>query len=72
MPSHYFNVMVEGGDRNIDGTIRVTNTLGQLIEVRKQVRPGELIQVGQQYLGGMYLIEYTQGANRAVLKVSKR
>ena len=70
--SHYFNVVVEGGAQQTDGMLRVMNMVGQLIEEKKQVKPGQLIQIGHQYINGMYLIEYTQGTNRAVLKVSKR
>jgi hypothetical protein len=69
--SHYFNVVVEGGSPQTDGVLRVMNMVGQLIEEKKQVKPGQLIQVGHQYINGMYLIEYTQGSDRATLKVNK-
>jgi hypothetical protein len=69
--SHYFNVMVEGGVPQTEGVLRVMNMLGQLIEERKQVEPGQLIQLGHQYINGMYLIEYKQGTNRALLKLNK-
>ena len=64
--------MVEGGSPQTEGVLRVMNMLGQLIEERKQVEPGQLIQLGHDYINGMYLIEYTQGADRAILKVNKR
>jgi uncharacterized protein (TIGR02145 family) len=69
--SHYFNIVVEGGAQQTEGVLRVMNMVGQLIEEKKQVKPGQLIQVGHQYINGMYLIEYTQGSDRAVLKVNK-
>jgi PKD repeat protein len=69
--SHYFNVVVEGGSPQTEGVLRVMNMVGQLIEEKKQVKPGQLIQLGHQYIDGMYLIEYIQGTNRATLKVNK-
>jgi hypothetical protein len=69
--SHYFNVVVEGGAQQTEGVLRVMNMVGQLIEEKKQVKPGQLIQLGHQFINGMYLIEYTQGSDRATLKVNK-
>jgi hypothetical protein len=43
--SHYFNVVVEGGVPQTEGVLRVMNMLGQLIEERKQVETGQLIQL---------------------------
>jgi hypothetical protein len=69
--SHYFNVVVEGGAQQTEGVLRVMNMVGQLIEEKKQVKPGQLIQLGHQYINGMYLIEYTQGSDRTTIKVNK-
>jgi hypothetical protein len=70
--SHHFNVVVEGGVQQTEGVLRVMNMVGQLIEERKQVKPGQLVQLGHQYINGMYMIEYTQGSDRATLKVNKQ
>jgi hypothetical protein len=70
--SHYFNVVVEGGDSKVAGVMRVMNDVGQLVEEIKLVKPGKEVRLGYGYVNGAYLIEYRQADNRVVIKVIKR
>jgi hypothetical protein len=69
--SHYFNVVVEGGDSKVAGVMRVMNDVGQLVEEIKLVKPGQEVRLGYGYVNGAYFIEYSQADNRVVIKVIK-
>jgi hypothetical protein len=70
--SHYFNVVVEGGDSNIEGLLRIVNQVGQLVEEIKSVKPGQEVKLGYGYINGTYFVEYRQADRRAIVKVVKR
>jgi hypothetical protein len=69
--SHYFNVVVEGGDSKVAGVMRVMNDVGQLIEEIKSVKPGQEVRLGYRYINGLYLIEYIQTNRRVMIKLVK-
>ena len=67
---NYFNVRMEGSsDSPID--IRVIDMLGRVIEVRKAITPGTVIQFGQNLRAGWYILEAVQGEEKQQMKLIK-
>ncbi|HWJ25283.1 MAG TPA: T9SS type A sorting domain-containing protein [Flavisolibacter sp.] len=53
-------------------SLRISNTLGNVIESRTGIAPNSAVQVGGSYPIGVYYAEVIQGGRRVVVKLIKR
>jgi peptide deformylase len=67
----HFNVRVLSPDREKAITVIVYDQLGKMLDVKRELRSGQVIQVGAGYTQGTYFIEMIQGTNRKRLQVVK-
>jgi hypothetical protein len=71
-PSHGpFTLAVQGGN-NEPVSIRVTDVLGRLVEVRKGISGTGTLTLGASYRPGLYIAEVLQGKEKVVLKLVKQ
>jgi hypothetical protein len=66
-----FTVKVTSSDRQQPITVIVYDQLGKVLDVKRELRSGQVIQIGSNYTQGTYLIEVIQGNNRQRLQVVK-
>jgi hypothetical protein len=66
--SAYFTLQVNESNTPLHFT--VTDMLGRIVE-QKNLAPGQLLQFGQQYHPGLYLIELNNGSDRKLVRVIK-
>jgi sugar lactone lactonase YvrE len=71
-PSSTYFVLRITGNGNEKIRARVLDALGQLIEVKENITPGQLMQLGHNYTNGMYMFEVTQGTNTKTVKLIKQ
>jgi mucin-19 len=71
-PSSSYFILRVTGNRNEKIRARVLDALGQLIEVKENIQPDQLVQLGHKYTNGMYLVEITQGTNSKTVKLIKQ
>jgi hypothetical protein len=67
----HFNLNLTSNNTREAITLKVFNQLGQLMDVKRNLSPGQTIQVGAAYKQGTYLVEVTQGTQRGQLQVVK-
>ncbi len=66
----YFNLVINSNDSKTV-TVKVTNMLGQLIEVHEKVNSTSILRLGDGWKGGIYFAEVSQGDKRKVIKIIK-
>ncbi|GAA4734869.1 glycosyl hydrolase [Flavisolibacter ginsenosidimutans] len=66
-----FSLKVESSNDKEPIVIRVFGTNGTEIETRRSLTAGQTIRLGQSYKPGVYLVEATQGARKALTKLIK-
>jgi peptide deformylase len=66
-----FAVKVTSPNRQEAITVIVYDQLGKVLHVKRELRSGQVIQVGAGYTQGTYFIEMIQGSNRKRLQVVK-
>jgi hypothetical protein len=66
-----FTVKVTSTDRQQPITVIIYDQLGKVLDVKRELRSGQVIQVGANYTQGAYFIEMIQGSNRKRLQVVK-
>lgn len=66
----YFTLIIDASysDRM---SLRVTDILGRVLEVKDNVRPHQSYRIGNNYRPGIYFIEVTDGKEKQVIKVVK-
>jgi hypothetical protein len=52
-------------------SMRVTDLLGRVIEVKPNILPNGTLQVGSKYNPGTYIVEVMQGKEKRVVKLFK-
>jgi hypothetical protein len=52
-------------------TITVFNQLGQIVDLKRNVFSGQVLQIGSGYKQGTYFVEVTQGAQKQNLQLVK-
>jgi hypothetical protein len=52
--------------------LQVINLTGKVIEARKNLTPGQTLQIGADYRPGVYMVEIWQGSQRRVVKLVKQ
>ena len=70
-PSHgYFTLLVQGKN-NEPVSIRVSDIMGRLVEVRKGLPANGTLTLGASYRPGVYIAEVLQGKEKVLLKLIK-
>ena len=68
--SQYFTISTESNSRELL-TIRVSDELGRITEIRNNVLPNSHWQIGNNYHEGFYIMEIMQGNMRKIIKLLK-
>ncbi|MBC7536589.1 MAG: T9SS type A sorting domain-containing protein, partial [Ferruginibacter sp.] len=69
--SSYFNIVIKSNDNNTPVDIRILNTDGRLIAVKKTGAKSALRIPTGNWLNGIYLVEVKQGSHRKVVRLVK-
>jgi hypothetical protein len=69
--SSYFTLSLQGGTSTEKINIRITDIVGRIVEVKKNLSSNSNLTLGNSYLPGIYFAEVTQGAVRQQLKLVK-
>ena len=69
--SYHFNLVVHSTNKNDRVSLRVTNILGQVVEVRNTVPLEQVIRMGNTFKSGTYVVEVVQGEMRQQIKLVK-
>ena len=71
-PTHnFFEVKVYSPSRE-KISMRLFDVSGRTVELKQNVMPGEIINIGGGYIGGTYFAEIIQGENRKIVKLVKQ
>jgi trimeric autotransporter adhesin len=68
----YFTIRVESMNTKVPIHVRILDITGKEVELRRNVTAGQMIQIGGNYLPGMYIAEVIQGEEKAVTKLIKQ
>ena len=68
--SQFFTIKIQSLD-NKQICMKVIDAVGTKLEEKNNLFPGALLQIGQQYLPGIYFLEIWQGKERAAFKLIK-
>jgi hypothetical protein len=67
----HFNLKLESNNTRDAITVRVFNQLGQVVDVKRNLFSGQVIQVGAAYKQGTYFVEVVQGEQKQSLQLVK-
>ena len=67
----HFNISLESNNTRDAITLKVYNQLGQVVDVKRNLFSGQVVQVGGAYKQGTYFLEVTQGEQKQNLQVVK-
>ncbi len=66
----YFTLMIHGRS-GIPVSLKITDITGRVVEARSKLTVNSSIQVGGNYLPGIYFAEMTQGAQHSIIQLIK-
>ncbi|MBB1283471.1 T9SS type A sorting domain-containing protein, partial [Flavisolibacter sp. BT320] len=66
-----FNISLESNNTRDAITLKVYNQLGQVVDVKRNLFSGQVVQVGAAYKQGTYFVEVTQGTQKQNLQLVK-
>jgi hypothetical protein len=66
-----FIVKLESSDANSLITLKVVDAAGRIVEVKQNLRAGQVIELGDDYRLGTYFVEAVQGEQRRTVKLMK-
>ncbi|MBB1287396.1 T9SS type A sorting domain-containing protein, partial [Flavisolibacter sp. BT320] len=66
-----FNIRLESNNTREAITLKVFNQLGQVVDVKRNLFSGQVVQVGAAYKQGAYFVEVTQGEQKQNLQLVK-
>ena len=69
--TRYFSVLLKG-DANNPVSLKITDAVGRLIEVKNNIKANTLLLIGTQYKPGAYYVEVNQGNSRKILQLIKQ
>ncbi len=69
--NNHFNILINSSNRNEQMMLQVYDATGRLIEAKNNLNAGSLIEIGDAYKPGIYLVRITQGKNHKELKLVK-
>ena len=67
---NFFNVVIKGTDAG-PVTVRVMDVYGRVLQVHQKIGANATLRMGQNWTGGAYFVEVSQGNERKVVKVIK-
>jgi hypothetical protein len=68
----HFVIKIESQDARKPINVRVLNIIGKEVEIRKNIAAGQTIQLGNNFLPGMYIVEVIQGEKKIWTKLIKQ
>lgn len=71
-PSHSYFLLDLHGFKNELISIRVTDVVGKLIEIKKVYTLEQIIKVGEHYKPGVYILQVIQGEKQKTIKIIKQ
>ncbi|WP_407521112.1 HYR domain-containing protein [Lacibacter sp. MH-610] len=66
-----FVLKLESSDVNSNITLKVVDAAGRIVEVKQNLRAGQVIELGDDYRLGTYFVEAVQGTERRTVKLMK-
>lgn len=69
--SQHFSVQLKTNDHNTKLQLQVFDQQGRLLERRDNLQPGSVIQLGEKYRPGMYVVRVIQGRQQTEVKLVK-
>jgi hypothetical protein len=66
-----FKMKVTGNISKEEITLRVVDVKGNVLDLRRKVIAGQIVEFGNQYRAGTYYVEVRQGTERKVITVIK-
>jgi hypothetical protein len=70
--SSYFNVQIQSDNVKDAVQLKVYDLFGRQIEVKNNVAPNSSVQLGGNYIPGVYMVDIIQGDKRQQLKLVKQ
>jgi trimeric autotransporter adhesin len=68
----YFKIMIESRDEKTAMNLRVLDISGKQVEMKRNIFAGQTIELGNNYLPGMYIVEIIQGDKKIITKLVKQ
>jgi hypothetical protein len=68
----YFKIMIESRDEKAAINLRVLDISGKQVEMKRNIFAGQTIELGNNYLPGMYIVEIIQGDKKIITKLVKQ
>lgn len=68
----YFMIKIESMDEKMPINVRVLSMNGKEVELIRNIKAGQTIQIGNTYFPGMYVIEVIQGEKKITTKLIKQ
>jgi len=69
--NNHFNIVINSNNRTEQMMLQVYDATGKLIETKNNLNTGSLIEIGDAYKPGIYLVRVVQGKNHKELKLVK-
>jgi hypothetical protein len=66
-----FVLKLESSNVNSSITLKVVDAAGRIVEVKQNLRAGQVIELGDDYRLGTYFVEAVQGTERRIIKLMK-
>ncbi|QNA45985.1 glycosyl hydrolase [Lacibacter sediminis] len=68
----YFMIRIESMDEKMPINVRVLSMNGKEVELIRNIKAGQTIQIGNSYFPGMYVMEVIQGEKKITTKLIKQ
>ena len=67
-----FTIVVRSSNENDAVIMRVLNSIGQVVEIKRNVILNETFQIGERYRPGTYIVELVQGREKRTITLIKQ
>lgn len=67
-----FRLQILSNDRVTPIALKVTDMTGKPLEAKQGLANGSTVELGRNYIQGMYMVEVVQGDQRKVIKLMKQ
>ena len=67
-----FRLQLRSNDRVTPIALKVTDMTGKSLEAKQGLANGSTVELGRNYIQGMYMVEVVQGDQRKVIKLMKQ
>jgi hypothetical protein len=67
-----FRLQLRSNDRSTPIALKVTDMSGRPVEAKQGLPVGSTVELGRNYVQGMYMVEIVQGDQRKTVKLMKQ